>query len=203
MIPIHFLQMTHISVTAIINARIPIVLVPPMTIVSDGTKIVGYRTYYQTTLGASSGIDKLTAYNHRVAPISAFWTDPCLYPRYALYSIEDFSLGNGECYPSHEGRRMIQKAQESLQLHGSTLPKSRFNKNGSTSPSAQKRQTTLTQNAVGQVYFCSHQLMETDSYQFLEAEQNLTSRELSILRSSKQIGNGWLSSRYQWRSSKN
>jgi len=150
-IPIHFLQMAHISVTAIINARIPIVLVPPMTIDSDGTTIVGYRTYYQTALGASSGIDKLTAYNHRTAPISACWTDSCLYPRYASYSIQDYSLGNGECYPSHEGRRIIQKAQESLQLHGTSLPKSTFNKNGSTSPSAQKRQTTLTQNAAGQV----------------------------------------------------
>jgi len=46
---------------------------------------------------------------------------------------------------------MIQKAQESLQPNGSSLPKSTYNKNGSTSPSAQKRQTTLTQNAAGQV----------------------------------------------------
>ena len=37
-IPIHFLPTAQISVTAIINARIPIVLVPPMAIIAAGTK---------------------------------------------------------------------------------------------------------------------------------------------------------------------
>jgi hypothetical protein len=119
-IPIHFLSTAQISVTAIINARIPIVLVPPRATIADGTTSEHYRSYYQTALGASLGIDNtlreqaLAAYNHRATPISAFRTDPCLFPRYASYSVEDYSLGNGECYPSHEGRRMVQKAQESL-----------------------------------------------------------------------------------------
>ncbi len=116
-IPIHFLPTAQISVTAIINARIPIVIVPPMTIIVPPMTM----SYYQTALGASLGIDKtlieraLAAYNHRMTPISAFRTDPCLFPRYAFYSIEDYSLGNSECYPSHEGRRMVRKAQESPQ----------------------------------------------------------------------------------------
>ena len=131
-IPIHFLPTAQISVTA----RIPIVLVPPMTIIVDGMTIEDYRSYYQTALGASLGIDKtlferaLAAYNHRVAPISAFRTDPCLFPRYASYSIEDYSLGNGECYPNHEGRRMIQKALESLHLNGSSWPQPALKKDG-------------------------------------------------------------------------
>jgi hypothetical protein len=86
-IPIHFLPTAQISVTAIINARIPIVLVSPMILIADGTTIDDYRSYYQTALGASVGIDKtllervLAAYNHRVTPVSAFRTDPCLFPR--------------------------------------------------------------------------------------------------------------------------
>ena len=156
-IPIHFLPTAQISVTAIINARIPIVLVPPMTTIAAGTTIEDYRSYYQTALGASLGIDRtlieraLAAYNHHVAPISAFTTDPCLFPRYVSYSIDDYSLGNGECYPSHEGRRMIQKAQEALYLNGSSLPQPALKRGGMASPSAQQRQTTLTQNAAGQV----------------------------------------------------
>ena len=89
-----------------------------MTIIADGTTIEDYRSYYQTAMGIDKTLIEraLAVYNHRVTPISAFRTDPCLFPRYASYSIDDYSLGNGECYPSHEGRRMIQKAQESLQL---------------------------------------------------------------------------------------
>jgi len=153
-IPIHFLPTAQTSVTAIINARIPLVLVSPMTIIADGTTIEDYRSYYHSALGASLGIDRtlieraLAAYNQRVPPISAFSTDPCLFPRYASYSIEDYSLGNSECYPSHEGRRMVQKAQESLQQNGPSWPKSTL---GMASPTAQQRQTTLTQNSAGQV----------------------------------------------------
>ena len=153
-IPIHFLPTAQISVTAIINARIPLVLVSPMTLIADGTTIEDYRSYYHSALGASLGIDRtlieraLAAYNQRVPPISAFSTDPCLFPRYVSYSIEDYSLGNSECYPSHEGRRMVQKAQESLQQNGPSWPQPAF---GAASPATQKRQTTLTQNAAGQV----------------------------------------------------
>ena len=46
---------------------------------------------------------------------------------------------------------MIQKVQESLYLNGSFLPQPALKKGGTASPSAQKRQTTLTQNAAGQV----------------------------------------------------
>ena len=154
-IPIHFLSTAQISVTAIINARIPIVLVPPRAIIADGTTSEDYRSYYQTALGASLGIDNtlreqaLAAYNHRVTPISAFRTDPCLFPRYASYSVVDYSLGNGECYPSH--CTMVQKAQESLQPNGASRPQPALPRNGTASPSAQMRQTTLTQNAAGQV----------------------------------------------------
>jgi hypothetical protein len=38
-IPIHFLPTAQISVTAIINARIPLVLVSPMILIADGTTI--------------------------------------------------------------------------------------------------------------------------------------------------------------------
>lgn len=154
--PIHSLQTALVSVTAIVNCMIPIVLVPPMTIISDGTTDVDYRDHYQTALESSLGIvttlmeRAITAYNYRVTPSSAFRTDPCLFPRYVSYSIEDYSLGNGECYPRQEGKRMVFRALQALQLIESSKQKSTFIKNAATPPSAQKRQTTLKQNAAGQ-----------------------------------------------------
>jgi hypothetical protein len=65
----------------------------------------------QTTL-----MDKaLAAFNYAGTCLSVFRTDPCLFPRYKTYSIEDYSLATDNCYPSQEGARMVGLTSEALQ----------------------------------------------------------------------------------------
>ena len=120
-IPIHFLKTVNISVPALITRRIPIVIVPPMVTIPLGVTNEDYRSHFSSAFGASMGLhntlmDKaLAAFNRVGTCLSVFRTDPCLFPRYKTYSVEDYSLATDDCYPSQEGARMVGLTSEALQ----------------------------------------------------------------------------------------
>ena len=112
-ISIHFLKTIHISVPALIARRIPIIIVPPMVTIPLGVTNEDYRSHFSSAFGASMGVHNtlmnkaLAAFNCAGSCLSVFGTDPCLFPRYKTYSIEDYSLATDNCYPSQEGARMV------------------------------------------------------------------------------------------------
>ena len=120
-IPIHFLKTVHISVPALIARRIPIIIVPPMVTIPPGVTNEDYRSHFSSAFGASMGVHNtlmnkaLAAFNCAGSCLSVFGTDPCLFPRYKTYSIEDYSLATDNCYPSQEGARMVGLTSDALQ----------------------------------------------------------------------------------------
>ncbi len=86
--------------------------------------------------------------------LSVFRADPCPFPRYKTYSIEDYSLATDNCYPSQEGARMVGLTREALLKTTHTkVPKRKANvtDEASSSSSGIKRQMTLKQSATGQL----------------------------------------------------
>ena len=115
-----------------------------------------YRSHFSSAFGASIGVhntlmDKaLEAFNCAGTCLSVFRTDPCLFPRYKTYAIEDYSLVTGQCYPSQEGARMVGLTSEAM--HTKVLKrKATITDDASSSSIQTKRQTTLTQSKTGQL----------------------------------------------------
>jgi hypothetical protein len=83
---------------ALIERRIPIVIVLPMVTIPLGVTNEDYRR-------ASMGMDNtlmekaLNSFTCEVTILSVFRAEPCLFPRYKTYSIEDYSIAQGKCYP--------------------------------------------------------------------------------------------------------
>ena len=155
-IPIHFLKTVHISVPALITRRIPLIIVPPMVTIPLGVTNEDYRSHFSSAFGASIGVhntlmDKaLEAFHCAGTCLSVFQTDPCLFPRYKTYAIEDYSLVTGHCYPSQEGARMVGLTSEAT--HTKALKrKANITDDASSSSSQTKRQTTLKQTKTGQL----------------------------------------------------
>ena len=158
--PNSFLATANTSVPVLIARRIPIVIVPPMVTILLGVKNKAYRRHYSSALEALMGMDNtladkaLAAFTCAGTALSVFRTDPCLFQRYKTYSIEDYSLAQGNCYPSQEGARMVGLTKEALQCTERTKAhKRKANVTDGASPlsSVLKRQTTLTQSATGQL----------------------------------------------------
>ena len=156
----NFLGTANTSVPVLIARRIPIVIVPPMVTILLGVKNKAYRRHYSSALEALMGMDNtladkaLAAFTCAGTALSVFRTDPCLFQRYKTYSIEDYSLAQGNCYPSQEGARMVGLTKEALQCTERTKAhKRKANVTDGASPlsSVLKRQTTLTQSAKGQL----------------------------------------------------
>jgi hypothetical protein len=119
-----------------------------------------YRSHISSALGASMGMDNtlmdraLATFTSAGTVLSVFRTDPCLFPRYKTYSIEDYSIAQVICYPSQEGARMVKLTQEALQrTERTTAPKRKDIVTDGILPSSSvmKRQTTLKQSATGRL----------------------------------------------------
>ena len=119
-IPVHQLQTATITVEAIIRSAIPIAMVLPMAHIKHGMNSSGYREHYNSTIqavqcSANTIIDKsIQEFHRRVTPDMDYTTDPCLFPVYNPFSVEDYST-EPSTYPALEGARMVQKAQAALQ----------------------------------------------------------------------------------------
>jgi hypothetical protein len=118
-----------------------------------------YRRHFGSALGASMGMDNtlmeraLNSFTCAVTILSVFRAEPCLFPRYKTYSIEDYSIAQGKCYPSQEGTRMVELTREALQRterNTTHKRKSIVTDGASQSSSATKWQTTLKQSETGQ-----------------------------------------------------
>ena len=154
-IPIHFITTVHISVSALVTRWIPLILVPPMVTIPLGVTNEDYRSHFNSAFGASIGVhntlmDKaLEAFHCAGTCLSVFRTDPCLFPRYKTYAIEDYRLVTGQCYPSQEGARMVELTSEATHIKASKR-KANITDDASSS-SLTKRQTTLKQTETGQL----------------------------------------------------
>jgi len=150
-IPIHFLKTVHISVPALITRRIPLIIVPPMVTIPLGVTNEDYRSHFSSAFGASMGLHNtlmnktLEAFHCAGTCLSVFRTDPCLFPRYKTYAIEDYSLVTEHCYPSQEGARMVGLTSEAT--HTKVL-KRKANITATDDPEAKRDRATRSAVAV-------------------------------------------------------
>jgi hypothetical protein len=98
-----------ISAPALITRRIPLIIVPPMVTIPLGVTNEDYRSHFSSAFGASIGVHNtlmekaLETFHSAGTCLSVFRTDPCLFPRYKTYDIDDYSSATENCYPCQEG----------------------------------------------------------------------------------------------------